>query len=244
MGFNLLSVHSKPKFGHLVVQWSLHEAGALHVLRHLGESLQPGLEGLQVGVGLEEVGDQDLVLVDQLVHHKINKGEGVSSKPGLGGQKLGKSLQLAGQSLQVGLLQVLKVRVVAEPHPAVPQVHGLVGHHVHHGSLRVVLPEHVVLPGDVPEDGVALGDLDITVDVVGEVGEVQTEAVLVVEPAGLVEARPRSTGEQFVLEVRPGVDQEKSGWLGEAPDVPVTEDRLAAHLVLELVGAGIDYRGS
>ena len=239
VGFNQLSVKSKSKFGHLVVQRSLHEAGTFHVLRHLGESLEPGLEGLQVGVGLEKVGDQGLVLVDQLVHHKINKGERVSGIPGLGGQKVGEPLQLAGQALQVGLLQVLKVRVVAESHPAVPEVHRLVRHHVHHGSLRVGLPEHVVLPGDVPEDGVALGDLDIPVDVVGQVGEVQTEAVLVVEPAGLVEARGRTAGELFVLEVCTGVGQEKSDGLGQAPDVPVTEDWRAAHLVrVEFGGVG------
>ena len=87
------------------------------------------------------------------------------------------------------------------------------------GLLLRGVAAHVVLPGDVPEDGVALGDLDVSVlktkvggvngklfqgdayNVVGKVGEVEAKGELVVDPAGLVEVGAGPTGQLAVLEV-------------------------------------------
>ena len=44
-----------------------------------------------------------------------------------------------------------------------------------------------MLPRDMPEYSVGLGQLDLSVDVVGQVREVQPQRVLDIEPAGLVE---------------------------------------------------------
>merc|ERR1719362_669466 len=85
--------------------------------------------------------------------------------------------QLLVKILKIGRLQVVKVRVVAETHPAVPEVHALLGHHVDQGHLCLVLTQEllVVLPRYEPEDGVALGHLDLAVNVVGEVREVEAK---------------------------------------------------------------------
>ncbi len=50
-------------------------------------------------------------------------------------------------------------RVVAEPDEPVPEVHGLLRHDVDADALVLGLAHHVVLAGDVAQDGVRLSQL-------------------------------------------------------------------------------------
>ena len=55
----------------------------------------------------------------------------------------------------------------------------------------------------------------ITIDVIGKIGEVQSERVLDVEPARLVEAGRVAADEPLVLELGAGVDQQQPDRLGQ-----------------------------
>ena len=61
----------------------------------------------------------------------------------------------------VQVLDTHKVRTVADPHEFKVQVVGEVLDHVDGHLLLLRLPVEAVLPSDVPEDGVRLGDLDV-----------------------------------------------------------------------------------
>ena len=66
---------------HLVVNGILQELWAAHVGGHLGQPLEP-LEVLpDVGEAAETVRHQQQVLINQLVHHKVNKGQAFPRVP-------------------------------------------------------------------------------------------------------------------------------------------------------------------
>lgn len=66
---------------HLVVDGILHELRAPHVGGHLGQSLEP-LEMLpDIGEVSETVRHQQQVLINQLVHHEVDKSQTLPCVP-------------------------------------------------------------------------------------------------------------------------------------------------------------------
>ena len=96
-----------------------------------------------------------------------------------------------------------------------PEVHGLLPHDVHAHPLLLRFAQHVVLARDVPQDGIGLRDLHVSVDVVGEVGEVQLKRVLDAVPAGLVIVGGGAAAHHLVLILGVGVLQQEPNRLGE-----------------------------
>ncbi len=72
-----------------------------------------------------------------------------------------------------------------------------------------------MLAGDVAEDGVGLGDLDVAVEVVGQIGEVEAEGALDAGPGAAVKVRGRTARHELVLEGSLGVLQEEADRLGQ-----------------------------
>ena len=60
---------------HFVVDWILHELRAAHVGGHLGQPLEPLEVVPDVGEAAEAVRHQQQVLIYQLIHDKVNKGQ-------------------------------------------------------------------------------------------------------------------------------------------------------------------------
>ena len=59
------------ELGNLVVDGSLHELVRSHVLLDLWQSFESPHEGLELRVGVQNTGDHQPVLVEELVHGEI-----------------------------------------------------------------------------------------------------------------------------------------------------------------------------
>jgi len=213
------------KLCHFVVDGILHESAGLHVGFDFRQLFEPIQERAEIRVRFETVGLQNPVLVEKLVHDKVNEGNVGSCEPVSFAEEVREHLEGGWQLAQVVALQLVEVWVVAEPHYTVPEVHGLFGHHVHADLLFFSLSEKVILPGDVSEDGVALGDLDVAIYKVRQVGKIKPQGEFVVEPTRLVELGRGTARKKLVLEFCPGVFQKQADGLGKPSDVPVGKCR-------------------
>ena len=84
--------------------------------------------------------------------------------------------------MYVGRFLALEVWAVEQPYRPVPEVHRLLSHHIDQCPLLVGGARQAVLPCDVAQDRVALGQLDVSVQIVGQVGKVQSERKLECQP--------------------------------------------------------------
>lgn len=187
------------------------------VLEALSDLLQ---EGLSLVVLLVDI----LNVVADLSEHKISDSE-VVIEPGLVALELGEVSQLGLNGFLPGLFQEggsvgvkndgdQLVANVADDSDEVEDVCPFLG----------ILAEEFALGGalnDVAADGSALSDLDVSVNEVGEVGEVESEGLLVV-------GEPLLMGS--VLHVSPvstSVGEEETRELSSSADAPIAQGNLA-----------------
>jgi len=174
-------------------------------------------EGCQVGKVSQAVWHHQLVLIEKLVHVEVREGEGGSGEPFPATEEGFKLLKRCRQPSKVSFLRGFKVATskfgITEVEPSVPEVHTLVCEHIHPCSLFLCLSAKVMFPCNVAQDGVGLGQLDVSVDEIREVWEIEAKGELLVSPARLVKVRSWATGEKLVFEFRLGVSQQQPDWL-------------------------------
>lgn len=176
-----------------------------------GEILQQVV--LEVGLALEileedEVGESYIIAGDKFAV----------------AQEAGEQLQLVREAVLVGLLEIFVVRVVDDPDEVHVEVAHLGGGQVHTILVGVSLALKSVLPGQMAQDCLALGQLDIAVQIVRQVWEVQAEGELFAEPLASVEIRWAAALVKLVLVLDVGMRQQVSDGVAEPPDVPISKN--------------------
>ncbi|CAN8006947.1 unnamed protein product, partial [Ixodes pacificus] len=219
--------------GHVAVEGPRDELVRLEVSRHACRPYLDAVhEGLEVGMLLQAVWGKQQVLGQHLVGNEVHiDTEVVESKVLVAAQEVREGLEGGGQALEVVPLQLVptsthKVRVVAEADPVHAEVGKLLLRHVHPQLLGPHLTE-AMLPGEVAQDGHALGDLHVPVQVVGQlrgeahlrprysayVWELETQVGLVLEPGTAVEVRRRPARVALVLHLHVHVGQQETDGL-------------------------------
>lgn len=205
---------------------ALDSIGTLVILLDCVEVVKPVPEGGKLGEFLEVLGPDSLEVVDSFGDSEVSQGE-VSEDPILLAEELVDEGDLSLDLLFIDLVLFLGVLVVE----AELQDWGLdvVDHTddvVNDGGVLGVLARELVvlaLGDDVFADGIGLSQLELAVDQIGQVGEGDAQA-------GLVLAEPLLWGlVDLAGEGLSSVGQQKSWDLSTASNAPIAKSDMVHH---------------
>ena len=204
-------------------EWALDCCLLLVIGLDLGQALEALSDLLQESLGLVLLLVDVLDVVADLSEHEVGNGE-VLIEPGLVSLEFGQVSQLRGDGFLPGLFQEDgSFGIVVDGNQLVADITDDSDDVEDVSPLLETLAEKLALGAlnDVEADGSALRDLDVTIDEVGQVGEIQPESLLIV-------------GEPFlmgsVLDISPvsaSVGEKKAGNLCSSANPPISQGNLA-----------------
>lgn len=197
------------------VEGELDGSWLAEILLHAWNGLSALVVSGQHWMLLQQVRVEEELTFEVLEEEKVGVGDIVASDVFSLAQELGESVQLGGHILRVFLLELQELRVVDDPDKVHVVVSHLSGGQLDSQSVLLSLADKIVLLGQIAQDDRALAQLDVAVQVVGQVGKVQTQTELVGQPLWTLEVGWRTRRVKLVLVLSIDMMQQIPDWVGQ-----------------------------
>ena len=213
-------------FGAWWQEGTLDGVGRCIVSFDLWQLVEPLLQGNHMGIFLQVLRPDSLEIVDSLRNLEVSQSE-VSQHPLLISQELVNQISLSLNLISEHLLLILlKLLTHAQLDGRSRQIIDHSQNIINSGLILNILTQQVSLASsldDIPADSFRLCQFEVTVNQIGEVGEVQSEILFV----GSEPLLGGSVG--LVGELDAAVGEEKTGDLSLSSDSPVAESHVINH---------------